>query len=129
MNFPKTQQNQRNCNNINTEKISKTNSSKNINEKSLKKDKNLNSTQKQKSSSIIKKNINKKPLPTWKKLEFPISQLTGKIKNNYKKKDLPKNIDKEDIDIILKLITKESKKFSPVKNKTKLTFIFILLIV
>ena len=128
MNFPKNQTNQKNFNNVNSQQKTKTNSSKKVNEKSNKSE---TITKKNKSiKKIISKNkINKKRLPIWKKLEFPISQLTGKIQKNYKKVKFPKYLDKDDIDIILKLISKESKNFAPVKSSTKLTFIFLLLII
>ena len=74
-----------------------------------------------------KNNKKKKSVTYWKKMEFKISQFSGKIIKNYNKIIFPKNLVQEDIDIILKLITKESKKFSPVRNNTRLTFIFIFL--
>ena len=129
MDFPKNQtnSNQKDFNNYTSQQKTKTNSSKKPNEKSKKSETN---TKKNKSNKkIISKNKIKKRLPIWKKLEFPISQLTGKIQKNYKKVKLPKYLDKDDIDIILKLISKESKNFSPVKSNTKLTFIFMLLII
>ena len=127
MNFQKVQKNKQNFDNINTQKNNKTNSTKKQSDKSSKKEKN---TKTKKSNTNLSKKSQKikKPLPpTWKKLEFRISQLTGKIKKNYKKIKIPKYLDKEDIEIILKLISKESKNFSPVKSNTKLTFIFIFL--
>ena len=126
MDFPKNQtnSNQKNFNNDTSQQKTKTNSSKKPNEKSKKSE-----TITKKNKKIISKNKIKKRLPIWKKLEFPISQFTGKIQKNYKKLKFPKYLDKDDIDIILKLISKESKNFAPVKSNTKLTFIFILLII
>ena len=123
-NIQKTKQN---SNNTDTLKNHKTNSTKKQSEKSIKKE---SESKNKKTNAKLSKTIqkNKKPLPTWKKLEFPISQLTGKIQKNYKNMKIPKFLDKEDIDIILTLISKESKNFSPVKANTKLTFIFIFLI-
>jgi hypothetical protein len=60
-------------------------------------------------------------------MEFKISQFSGKIIKNYNKINFPKNLNQDDIDIILKLITKKSQKFAPVRNNTRLTFIFIFL--
>ena len=121
------QKTKHNSNNTDTLKNHKTNSTKKQREKRMKKEKeSKNKKANAKQSKMIQKN--KKPLSTWKKLEFPISQLSGKIQKNYKNLKIPKFLDKEDIDIILTLISKESKNFSPVKANTKLTFIFIFLI-
>ena len=79
------------------------------------------------SKNTKKNNKNKKSVTYWKKMEFKISQFSGKIIKNYKKINFPKNLNQDDIDIILKLITKQSKKFAPVRSSTKLTFIFIFL--
>ena len=75
-----------------------------------------------------KEKENKKPNQNyWKKLEFKISQINGKIIKNYKKINFPKNLNQEDIDIILNLLSKKSKKFAPVRSNTQLTFIFVVL--
>ena len=128
MNFSKNKTNQKNFNNAILQQKTKTNSSKKPNEKS-KKSETIEKNNKSIKKIISKNKINKNRLPVWKKLEFPISQLTGKIQKNYKKVKFPKYLDKDDLDIILKLISKESKNFSPVKNNTKLTFIFLFLII
>ena len=133
MNCITNSNNQSKNNNSNIPKNSKSNTSKskkelNNNQENTSKTKKTKKTkEKNKSNTIIKKQKKKMIPPTWKKMEFPISQLTGKIQKNYKKCKFPKNLDKEDIEIILKLISKESKNFSAVKSNTQLTFLFILL--
>ena len=67
----------------------------------------------------------------WRKIIFPISQLSGKIKKiKFNKQYLHKSLTDDDIDLILKLITRESSKFSPVRKNTKnkIIFFFICLI-
>ena len=88
----------------------------------------------EKKEEKIKQNnkIKKDTKPKYKKsrfqkLVFPISQITGKIKfNKNKKYNLP-NISSEDIIFILKLISKESHNFSPVKSKFKNNLLFTIL--
>ena len=99
----------------------------NENNKKQNKEKSKEKSNKKQSKNKNKNTNIKKKLQFWKKLEFPISQFSGKIINNYKDAKLPKFLDKEDIDIILKLISKESKNFSPVKTNTKMIIIFMLL--
>ena len=121
MNFTKNSNKQKENNNINNQKKEKCDKSKKKNGKD-KKEKNSKSKAPKNQN---KKKYTKKSLPSWKKLEFPISQISGKIEKNYKKRIFPKNLNKEDIDIILNVIYKKSKKFSPVKANTRLTFFFI----
>ena len=60
-------------------------------------------------------------------IEFPISQITGKIKvKKNKKYNLP-NISSEDIIFIMKLISKESHNFSPVKSRFNKTLFFTII--
>jgi len=133
MNFPPNPKNQSKNNNFIITKNSKSNTTKSKNdiknnkENSSKTKKSNN--KKVKNNKIIKSQKKRGPILTWKKLEFPISQWTGKIKKTYNKYKFPNNLNKEDIEIILKLIAKESKNFSAVKNNSRLTFIFIFLCV
>lgn len=63
----------------------------------------------------------------WQKLEFSISQISGKIIKNYNKQNIPKNLDIKDINKILTVISKESRNFSPVKFNLRINFLFSLL--
>ncbi len=123
MNFTKDINNQKEKNNLNKEKKFKTDKSKKNIEKNKKEKISKNKILKEKD----KAKFTKKSLLSWKKLEFPISQFSGKIQKNYKKIIFPKNLNQEDIDIILNVIYKKSKKFSPVKANTRMTFFFIFL--
>jgi len=117
----------------------KANSEKSKQKKEKNKTKSTNSKSKKSKNSKSKKKNNKKQKKSklkenkrinhnyWKKLEFKISQISGKIIKNYKKIKFPQNLNQEDIDIILNLLSKKSKKFAPVRSNTQLTFIFILL--
>ena len=123
--------------NINSPK--KANSEKSKQKKEKNKTKSTNSKSKKSKESKSKKKNNKKQKNKkqkenkninqnyWKKLEFKISQFSGKIIKNYKKINFPKNLNQEDIDIILNLLSKKSKKFAPVRSNTQLTFIFMFL--
>ena len=124
--------------NINSPK--KANSEKSKQKKEKNKTKSTNSKSKKSKESKSKKKNNKKQKKSkqkenkkinqnyWKKLEFKISQFSGKIIKNYKKLNFPKNLNQEDIDIILNLLSKKSKKFAPVRSNTQLTFIFMILL-
>ena len=130
MNFPIYIINQKKNKNINSSQSKKsetdTKETKETKEKSkLKQSK--SKSKKSTSKGNKKNNKNKKSVTYWKKMEFKISQFSGKIIKNYNKINFPKNLSQDDIDIILKLITKKSKKFAPVRNNTRLTFIFIFL--
>ena len=58
---------------------------------------------------------------------FPISQITGKIKlKKNQKYNLP-NISSADIIFIMKLISKESHNFSPVKSRFNKTLFFTII--
>ena len=106
-------------------KVSESDTKETKEKKNLKQNK--SKSKKSTSKGIKKNNKNKKSVTYWKKMEFKISQFSGKIIKNFNKINFPKNLNEDDIDEILKLITKQSKKFSPVRNNTKLTFIFIFL--
>ena len=90
--------------------------------------KNEKKEEKIKQNNKIKKDTKPKYKKSrFQKLVFPISQITGKIKfNKNKKYNLP-NISSEDIIFILKLISKESHNFSPVKSKFKNNLLFTIL--
>ena len=125
--------------NKNIDSSKKANSEKSKQKKEKNKTKSTNSKSKKSKNSKSKKKNNKKQKKSklkenkrinhnyWKKLEFKISQISGKIIKNYKKIKFPQNLNQEDIDIILNLLSKKSKKFAPVRSNTQLTFIFILL--
>ena len=113
---------------INIEKKTKSNKSKKTKERANKKEKTSKKSKSNKKKEKNSKLQKKKPSPYWKKLEFPISQWSGKIIKDYKKMKIPNNLYKEDIDIILKLIFRKSHKFSVVKSSTRLISIFIFLI-
>jgi len=125
--------------NKNIDSSKKANSEKSKPKKEKNKTKSTNSKSKKSKDSKSKKKNSKKQKKSklkenkrinqnyWKKLEFKISQISGKIIKNYKKIKFPKNLNQEDIDIILNLLSKKSKKFAPVRSNTQLTFIFILL--
>ena len=123
--------------NINSPKKADSEKSKQKKEKNRTKSTNSKSKKSKDSKTEKKKNTKQKKSKLkdnkkinqnyWKKLEFKISQISGKIIKNYKKINFPKNLNQEDIDIILNLLSKKSKKFAPVRSNTQLTFIFILL--
>ena len=64
----------------------------------------------------------------WRKIIFPISQLSGKIKKvKFNKQYLHNSLTDDDINLILKLIYQESSKFSPVKKNTKNKILFFII--
>ena len=91
-------------------------------EKKEEKNKKQNNKVKKEQKSKFKKS-------RFQKLVFPISQITGKIKFNKKKKYNLVNISTEEINYIIKLISKESHNFSPVKSKFKKNIFFTILII
>ena len=123
MNLPK-EQNQKEINII----IKKVRKNKNENKKEEKKDeKNININ-----NNLINKNNLSKQKTKYKRsrsqiIIFPISQITGKIKINKKQKYNLVNLSFEDILLIVKLISKETHNFSPVKSNFNKTLLFTIL--
>lgn len=83
-------------------------------------------------NNLNNKNKLNKEKPKYKKskfqiIVFPISQITGKIKINKKKKYNLVNLSNKDIIFIIKLISKESHNFSPVSSKFHKTLFFTII--
>ena len=123
MNLPK-EQNQKEINII----IKKVRKNKNENKKEEKKDeKNININNNLNNKNNLNKQKTKYKRSRSQIIIFPISQITGKIKINKKQKYNLVNLSFEDILLIVKLISKETHNFSPVKSNFNKTLLFTIL--